>query len=314
MTTDRPTPDILFHIGLHKTATSLLQRHLFTEENGYRPVPRREILATFVDKFSTEGPSAAELDRLDGLSAAAAADGLLAVASHERLHGYPATGCYDRRLILGRIASVRQRPRILVVIREQRSWIYSMWKQSIVDGSHLSLSRFLDEDAHVTRRVPAFSFAAVDFLRLHDALLELFGGENVLMLPYELYAAEPEAFLSRIAGFTGRPGPAAGFGEAVVNSSRTVAHLLALRWLHRHVFRTSLSKSGLLDIRNARSLAVYEAARRACAASVGRTRRLDHRAEAHRSYIQRRVADRFRASNAELAKRIGLDLRSYGYD
>ena len=56
--------EILFHIGIHKTASTSLQQDLFIPYNGFQSFERIKLLHYFVDKFSTELLSSEELDDL----------------------------------------------------------------------------------------------------------------------------------------------------------------------------------------------------------------------------------------------------------
>jgi hypothetical protein len=105
---------VFFHIGLHKTATTWLQRHFFPNLDGVRLVEEREF-----EKI---------------LPAAVRGTGVL-VVSRETLSGSIARGAEPgdktRQLVrnLGRISAAAPDAGIIICFREHRAWLASAFAQ-----------------------------------------------------------------------------------------------------------------------------------------------------------------------------------------
>ena len=120
------------------------------------------------------------------------------------MSGYPASGGYDSQLIADRLHRMVPRARVLIVIREQKSFLRSMYSQYVTDGGDLPLSRFLNPPEPHLNRVPGWDFDFLAYHRLIGYYRKLFGPERVLVLPFELLTREPRRFITDILRFCGR--------------------------------------------------------------------------------------------------------------
>jgi hypothetical protein len=308
---DRP---LLVHVGLHKTATSALQSAFFTPQHGFQQIlGRGPLLRMFVDKASTEPLSASEKAQIADRVRECEDAGLAPVISHERLSGYPLTGGYDRLSIWQRIRSLDVECRILLVIREQRSWLYSAWKQMISDGGSVSLRDFLAPPHAASVRLPVPRLEYLDYAREIRTLHSLFGEGNVCVLPHELIATDFDAFAGRLFRFAGMAGAAPSpLRLQCVNESKNLTHLAGLRLLHRFAYRTGTSPGGVLSVNGRLGRRSYALADRL----LSRAPRLPwHGAveAAHRQTIDALVGGRFDHINAATSALVGIDLRDLGY-
>jgi hypothetical protein len=310
-----PSEHILLHIGYHKTGSSFLQRklfdggdHGFVRLGGERALINRYLVAT----NSFYRPPAEIVGKIAGEAAAAAASGRILVVSHERLSGYPASGGYDSRLIADRLHDAFPHARVLIVVREQKSFIRSMYSQYVTDGGDLSLSRFLSPPEPQLNRVPGWDFDFLAYDRLIRHYRDRFGAERVLVLPFELLTREPQRFAADIVRFCGhQPEQPAALATGVVNRKRPVTLQFVARLINRHLVRSQLSNHGFLPqptVRAAlaRLAPVFE---RLSPGFVERA--LDRRM---RRAIDAAVGDRYAESNRETAALTGLDLAAFGYD
>lgn len=299
----------LYHIGFHKTATSLLQNNYFKEAHGYHPVDRVSLLSLFVQKFGAGYLTVAEKTALQDSKIAADKAGHVLVLSHERLLGYPSSGAYDRLAILRRLKQASPDAKIMVVIREQKSWLYSMWKQTLIDGDHRSLKAFLQQQHRYdpTRRIPGFNDAVIDYLELHETLVAEFGSANVLMIPFEHLRKSPDSFYAAIQKFSGAQGPTSPPYNEQVNTSKSIFHLLVMRGLHRLVFRTTLSPCGIIPTHGFIGKGVYQLTLRVLRI-LDYVTILNFRAKTHKAVIARHCDEKFTRQNIELSKRLGRDL------
>jgi hypothetical protein len=123
--------------------------------------------------------------------------GLLPVVSNERLSGHPSSGGYDSKEIADRLAAVFPEGKVLIVIREQRSVIQSVYKQYVLAGGPSPFGRFVDAPADPADRVPAFDFRFYEYHHLIRHYQDRFGGGSVRVLAYETFVQDPAEFVRR---------------------------------------------------------------------------------------------------------------------
>ncbi len=306
--------NILFHIGYHKTASTFLQDKLFASElHGFVRLPERYRLINqhFIAANSFHRLPGEIIGKINTEALAAAAQNKTLVVSHERLSGYPASGGFDSRLIADRIHAGFPAARVLIVIREQKSFIRSMYSQYVTDGGDLSLSRFLHPPEPHICRVPGWSFDYAMYDRLISHYFALFGRDRVCVLPFEMFRRDHRNFISSIVSFAGRnPAAMPTLPADVVNVRRPLVMQSATRLVNRFVFRSQLSPHGMIEARRGKSPIEVV---RPIFDLLGRSfieRRLDARL---RSQVESAVAQRYAKSNRITSELIGLDLTAYGY-
>jgi hypothetical protein len=305
---------ILFHIGYHKTASTFLQDKLFSSEphgfvrlsERYRFINKHFIAANSFHQLSGE-----IISRVNDEATTAAKQQRTLVVSHERLSGYPASGGFDSRLIADRIHSGFPRARILIVIREQKSFIRSMYSQYVTDGGDLSLSRFLNPPEQHICRVPGWSFDYAMYDRMIAHYFGLFGQDRVCVLPFEMFQRDHQTFIDRILSFTERdPAAMPAVPADVINLRRPLVMQSATRLINRFVFRSQLSPHGFIEARRGKSpVEVF----RPFFDLLGRSF-IERRMEARlRSQVEEAVGHRYAQSNRTTSELIGTDLAAYGY-
>jgi hypothetical protein len=206
-------PKMLVHIGYFKTGSTWLQKRIFPcEALGFcslwrdRAVPFRELIAPLSYNFDREYARSVMLPDVEKIQA----QGLVPVLSDENLCGNPSPWGYEGGPIARRLYSVFPDARVLICIREQRAMLLSLYRQSVRWGYASSLQAFFDRiqnDSKLKRKEPgSFIPLGLHFLK-YDALvrfyIELFGAENVLVLPYELLRDNQAAFVNRILRHSG---------------------------------------------------------------------------------------------------------------
>ncbi len=306
-----PREPVLVHIGLHKTATTWLQNAIFENaEWGFAsPWPRAEILDRFVlvdpMKFAAEPTRRALQPGWERANGA----GSVAVLSHERLSGNPHSGGYDRRTIAERLAAVWPEARVLIVIREQRDMIRSVYRQYLREGGALSLRRYLAPSVQGQARAPAFSAAFFEYDALIDGYRRLFDSSRVLVLCYESLREDPKAFVSRIAEFAGArgTGPVPDQRENVALSDLA---LLVKRPLNRVLVRDRLNPTGMFESPrfHAGLVRALELAERALPRSLRHSR-----GDAWREVIESVLGEDYAVSNRRTKELTGLPLEELGY-
>jgi hypothetical protein len=313
---DGKKDEILFHIGLHKTASSSLQKDFFVPENGFINLNRNKLLHYFIDKFSTELLSPTESNDLKAFVKQSFNNNLYPVASHERLSGYPLFGGYDRLSILNRISKTNLNVKILYVIREQNTWLYSSWKQLIVDGSNISLDRYINSPpAHPDVVVPSiFRLEYLNYSREIKELYKLFGAENVCVVPLELIGADFNGFIERLKKILNSDQIKISKDSLELsNKSQKLSSIYLQKFLNTYLFINSSSHFGLLDER-------YDLVRSIRGRIINFLNVIpelpwSHRAAlAHKNKIDSVIEDYYSLSNVETSDLIGIDLSNYGYN
>ena len=299
----------LLHIGYHKSGTTWLQRHVFSNsEAGFTRIAGGNLLqSAFIqaNPFSFR-PEVARKKFEPGMERARERD-LIPVISHERLSGSPYAGGYDGGILADRLAAVFPDARALVVIREQKAMILSIYKMYVRMGGAASFEQFLSRPPGLAR-MPSFRFDFLEYHRLVGYYSKLFGAENILVLPYELLRAEPTSFLQAICDFAGVEMTASSFRLENVSPSSLILSLK--RHINKLVIRDGLNPAPLLDpnIKN-----------RALSQMLGSVDEklpaaLRERYEIRwRRYAEEQVGDLYAKSNTLTAKLTGLNLGEFGY-
>jgi Sulfotransferase family len=208
---------VLVHVGLHRTASSWLQENLFTrpELGFYGPAEskKRRSLVKNVGHFLVADETGHLINDWEfdadavraSLASLEAREGLWPVVSYERLGGHPLSNGFDRRMICHRIKAVFPNARILICIREQGAIVLSNYMQYLRNGGWNTPEVFVTH--RPDGRQPTLSLKFWEYHTLISMYYDAFGRESVLILPYELFASEPQSFIKRICDFVGLPTP-----------------------------------------------------------------------------------------------------------
>jgi sulfotransferase family protein len=308
-------PAPLLHIGFQKTASTWLQDKVFESAAvgfgtfGGEAAVKREIIAPDDLEFD----AAACREAFAGELEAVQASGLVPVLSAERLSGDMLYGAYDGARLADRLVGTFPEARVLIVVREQRSMLFSTYQQYVKVGGLLELRDYLRR-ASKSHPWPC-DLRRYEYDRLIGRYHELFQAERVLALPYELFQSDPIGFVHRIAEFGGAApdeGAVEGlkFGKVMNRSlpASTIAAKRRLNWL----VRERMNPWAPIEGKGRAGRRLTKMAR-----SFGRSApdRLTARIELRmRETIAETVGDRYRASNARTSAMIGLDLAEFGYD
>lgn len=207
--------NLLIHIGYHKTGTTWLQNELFTAENEFFiPVSNRgrdhsTLAPSFIE--SKDGQLLSPYctneklirERLNKILKKTDFDNeKIPVISSERLSGNPHSSGFDSKVIAERIQNFFPKAKILIVIREQSSWLLSNYFQYLTAGGTHHLKKYLNTKYDGLR--PGFSPYHIQFHHLIKDYQSRFGKENVLVIPYEIFKNDPPLFLKTLGDFVGK--------------------------------------------------------------------------------------------------------------
>jgi hypothetical protein len=307
MSEERPR---VVHVGYHRTGSSWLQKNVFHSVAGLGMVPRRVV----TEQLILPGPLSfdPELARRELGNAVAAIEstGSVAVVSHERLSGNPHSGGYDSVALADRLVAVAPGAKILIVIREQRALIHSVYRRYVEEGGACSLERYVRPPSRGEARVPTFRFEFFEFDRLIEVYRARFGAEAVSVLPFEQLARDRVGFLRTLTHLVGLDVTAAAARDERRNEGLSAPAIAVKRQVNRFVVRDTLNPSGLVD----RPASNEAAARVARTAARLVPRRLASRAEDRlRNDVDALVGVRYACSNQRTARLTGLDLDRWGY-
>lgn len=311
---------LLIHIGFHKTGTSYLQKLIFNDTaGGFRtPVNRHLLRDMFVqtDPFTFDAAVARGLF-LPQLEQTVA-EHLVPVLTHEQFSGQPAGNGYglrrrerevSRKEVADRLHASFPEARVLIVIREQRAMIRSIYKW-LVCGWEGRLSaridQFLDQSPLDRGFSPLFHFGYLEYHWVVWYYRHLFGESSVLTLPYEWLGADPAAFVNRIRQFMYLP-PTEEVPRAYVNAGKSAATCQVKRWLNRIL--VSPNRPGTISGSEQWAASFVKKLNRHLPAAI-------HSAseKALSQQIERLVAGVYAESNEKTSIMTGIDLAALGYE
>lgn len=302
---------MLVHIGYHKAASTVLQDQIFGGANGIF-LPPAEPRHVLVQRFVVPQPmcfDAAEARaHYDPIRRQAEAEGRVFVLSHERFSGYPPSGGFDSTIIADRLRRSFPEAKILIVLREQRASILSMYSQYVTDGGDLSLGDYLTPREPYLKRAPGFSVEFYRYHRLVNLYRRLFGAENVLCLVFEEFARDPAGSLARLFRFLGHD--VAPPQTRTQNAKRPASFQVLQRRVNSWFSQNELSPGRGLPLAQARRRFGGLSRHLAPRLTAGLDARLESRMK---RLIATRFADSFGESNSALSEMMGIDLGNYGY-
>ena len=317
--TDAVDRDVLVHIGYHKTATSWLQRVLFTKAGlGLSlAATKAELHPLLVDPRALDFDAADARAKLALLIDAGARDGAYPVLSSEELCGSPHTGGVYEKEFADRIAAALPRARVLIVVREQKAMLASTYKQYVRAGGTLALETYLSPpiQGDIRSCLPDWRHFRYDVLA--DYYRRILGEDRVLVLPFEVFRNRPDDFVHRLARFCERDIAEQDLErlpyERDVNRSLGALGVVMKRRLNPYVSRPErLYPEPWIRVTKVGHRRLVKGIRRVEGlAPAGLRRRLEQRL---RRVVQEWAGDRFRASNARLDASIADDLAVLGYD
>jgi hypothetical protein len=307
--------DVLLHLGLHRTGSTWLQQRVFDGRDG-RPTPmvpdraesaRRIVLAREED-FDADELRRWLAERVESVRRA----GGVPVLSNERFSGNPHSGWFDAQRTFDRLAEVLPEAKVLLVLREQRDLVRSLWLQYVRIGGPASLRDYLRAPDPGDHRAPCFDPSFLRFDRLVESLDRRFGREQVLAIPYDRLRQDPRDFLARIGAFLGTEIPPPEHAEAKVYASPGFVTASLQRRVNLWCVRSTLHRAPPLP---SPRLARLSGVLASVAGRLASPLLESSRRRAAAALVEARLAEvpGLRESNARLAERIGEDLRGFGW-
>ncbi|MCC7517538.1 MAG: sulfotransferase [Pseudomonadales bacterium] len=305
-------PPPIIHIGFPKAMSSWLQKFLFKPEQGFLNILdslRTTISVIDPSPFTFHETSCLQFIQ-ETLQKNPEHASLVPVCSAEALIGNPYCGGYNAKQNADRLKALFPNAKILFIIREQRSLMRSLYKTMVVWGMPHGIKRLLHPKD--TSLAPQFN---LDYLRFDLATAyyqQLFGAENVLVLPYEMFAENPQAFVHGILSHASCT-PTAAFAKLPfqkrLNKNQPLAEIYLQR-LQNLWLSSPFNYAGPLASTEDRTT------RRIQRSKQQRLPRFTHQwfENDFRQTVEQAFAGQFAASNRHLEQLTGLSLGQYGYD
>jgi hypothetical protein len=192
---------ILLHVGYHKTATTWMQRWLFTPVHGYRQIAgHQDAFAHVVQphgfRFCPEPMRNLIAAQLDQLS-----EGEVPVISSEILSGHPFQGGHESDVYAERLQKIVPDARILISIRAQMRILPSVYMQYLSRGGTMPYERFFRGQT----KLGYFGFTPHHFE--YDLLVahyqKLFGKDRVYVMTQESLTQDMRTATRALADFAG---------------------------------------------------------------------------------------------------------------
>lgn len=233
------------------------------------------------------------------------------VITAEALSGAMLNGGCDAKQNADRLRATFPQAKILLVTREQKSLLRSLYKSMVAWGNTQGIDQLLEPVEY-----PGPRDFHLDFLRFHllaQHYRRLYGAENLLVLPYEMFQQAPRQFLKQIFLHCGMDYESVlenhpPFGRRV-NKTVSLSAITFQRWMNRmtgRFFPGTANPSGDED----RVKQINRRMRQFPAIPY-----LDARLEARFARIvEERTQGQFADSNRRLQALCGMDLVRYGYE
>jgi hypothetical protein len=305
-------PRPVVHIGHHKTGTTWFQKSFYSAVTSHHYVDPK------VTREALLGPNGLSFDadraRALILEAAGGAPPLLC---DERLSGsYLAGGLHGMvpPEVARRIKAALPDARVVIGIRAQPTMLAACYSQYVKDGGTYGVKRFLFPESYFfagsdyRSNAPRFDLGHFEYQRLIRVYFDLFGADNVHIVPFEQFRTGPLDYARSFAARLGLAYDEAGVSAGVRNPSLNRKALWLMRAYNLFTARRVREKLYVIHIPG------WFEMRKHLHRGLGAI--LRGRTSAERllgDKVLRWIEARFAASNRELGALLGLDLGALGY-
>lgn len=300
------TKPLLIHPGFAKTGTTFLQSEIFSNPRLFRQLWDHDDVDRFVirphDLDFDPAPARAEIARLRSCQTIAPID----VVSSETLNGNLFFGLRENVGLSHRLKEIFEDAKILITVRRQLPIIKSTYMMYLdMGGTHLP-EDFFDPKPHYIHF--GFDPRMFEFHKIVELYAQLFGRDNVHVLPQEILEQDGNEFLIGIFRFCGVEAQTLDMSAGKkprrgVGARPSAMHLL--RFANR-------LQGGQVNTRELRPPLAFIGS---ALARLARSRVWPNRGGAKLDKeIRRRFAGAFANSNARLQTFTPYDLRALGYE
>ncbi len=303
---------LFIHVGYPKAGSTWLQRFLFDNADaGFAHVaPMQEHLRNFAIPYEMDFDAEACRQAYEARITEIESEGLVPVISSEALVGDIHGGGFESLQRLSQLKKTFPEAKILMIIREQQEMVFSVYKEFVGQGG-VTRIQVLFDPPYFPSFLPRFKFSHYQYHRLIERYQEVFGKENVLVLPLEMLHASPTEYITRISSFAGiKPFFELPYSHKE-NKSWRAATYVAKRYLNLFLMRSPLSGNlpVALPYKHYKKIyPLFNQVDRMIPAAVHQMADKDFRA-----IIQEKTMGYYEESNLRTSEMIGIDLEKYGY-
>jgi len=308
----------LIHVGFHKTGTSFLQKKIFNGKiKPFNPICDHNKAKAGAKYFGNiiirEIVRNIEPDILNikkKLKESYLMTNKWNVISNEALSGPSKLSFTHKKQIALALAKIFPNAKIIIGIREQRSWIVSMYHQYLKMGGTLSPHNYF-RLSNLTYFVNSFNSSHLCYDILISEYIRLFGRENVWVYLHEELTMRSHEFIKELSAFLDEP---IFIEESIFSKKVNVKYKLGClelsRFLSSFLYHTEgncFSSIGILRSKDKREK-FLSITNKCIPDSINR--RLQYRlfnnlpTENYSDYV---------SSNRKLSKIINKNLEEYGY-
>ena len=230
---------LVIHIGYHKTATTWLQRRVFTPQMGFASLlDHGDVDRLIIKPHDLDFDPKPARDSLQ-IQQQSKPPNTCPIVSSETLSGHPFYGGKQSAAIARRLHDIAPDARILVTVRSQETMLPSVYMQYLQRGGTLSHQAFFAGSGGYG--YPGFEPTHFSYDRLIALYQSLFSAVHVMT--YEHLAASPDQALSQLSAVLGHPIPTLGKTEGErVSASLPQAVAPLLRRIN-HARKSTLNPS-----------------------------------------------------------------------
>ncbi|MDZ7774434.1 MAG: hypothetical protein U5L09_01875 [Bacteroidales bacterium] len=202
---NNPSPEVFFHAGMMRTASTFMQKTVFPELTGIRYISKKhygKVHQIISQKEAEKYLVSFELN-----------NALFYPHLKTFAERYPGTG-------------------VILVLRRHDQWITSHYKRAVKNGFHETFRKYFDieDDTGRWKQEELRCFPKLEWVRTH------FSRPPLILFHQEL-RSNPESFLNKILQYTGA-GSTGNISFKPIHTSYSEKQLLFKRWVNHHtIFR-----------------------------------------------------------------------------
>lgn len=310
-----PIDNILIHIGYHKTGTSWLQDEVFDlESSEFHSLSA--LAQHFV--FDRQGYMLNSFDLNEKtineelallLNQKPIQSGKVPVLSYERLSGSPFSAGVNASRHAMRLKNIFPNAKILIVIRNQRDAILSVYFQYLTGGGTHGIKKFLKSKFNGLR--PHFAASHYSYHHAIAYYQSLFGKDGVLVLPYELFHKNKFEYFQYLSEFLKKEiDPNTKDLKVYRNKNHHQFVRYQFRFLNHFLRPTELNNFAPLANTVSKKIAwrMFGALKKIPLASLNKKTKQNIE-----NQIEGFIKEKYIESNKETQKLTGIDMSKFGY-
>jgi hypothetical protein len=238
-------------------------------------------------------------------------EGLRPIISHEHLSGYPQSGGYYNSIIARRLKNIFEDAKVIIIIRNQLDMIYSSYVHYIRTGGSCKINNFLNPPQDGA--IPRFKYEYLEYHKVIELYFDLFGRENVLVLPYELFVVDPKKYVKEITSFIGVENPTNLPYKVIENKSIKGVGISAKRFANYFVsYNNSINPHVPIYVSRKTSELIKGACNKLSHYTPGLLNKYVH--DTLYEKIRNNIMNKYTQSNKITNQMIEVDLKAFNYD